>query len=60
MATALQIRDAEQTIDRLERENTRLRFALKDTRHFFLGHFDDHCEECRNGLAIIDAAIAKD
>jgi hypothetical protein len=38
-------------------EIERLRKALKETKHFFLGHFDDSCEECRRGLATIDAAL---
>ena len=41
----------------LKNENKRLREALKDTKHYFLGHFDDNCEECRRGAAIIDAAL---
>jgi len=39
-------------------ERDTARAALKDTRHFFLGHFDDNCEECRRGKAVIDAALA--
>jgi hypothetical protein len=41
----------------LRAEVMRLRAALKDTEHFFLGHFDDNCEECRRGLAMIKTAL---
>ncbi len=43
--------------DKLIADNKRLRKALKDTKHFFLGHFDDSCAECRRGLATIEAAL---
>ena len=52
----IKVADSE-TIKDLRADNARLRAALKDTRHFFLGHFDDSCEECRRGDAVIREAL---
>ena len=51
------VRIAEDRITELQAEVKRLRAALKDAHHFFLGHFDDDCEECRRGAAVIETAL---
>lgn len=35
----------------------RLRAALETARHGIMGHFDDDCSDCRETLAVIDAAL---
>ena len=50
---------ARQMVESRDIEIDRLRKALKETEHFFLGHFDDSCEECRRGYATIKTALGE-
>ena len=51
--------EAASEIDRLEKENSKLRRALVETRQDFQGHFDDNCEDCRSAIARIDKALGR-
>jgi hypothetical protein len=43
----------------LRAEVERLRTALEAARHGIMGHFDDNCSDCRETLAVIDAALER-